>query len=67
MPKKDGKGKSKTVKSAVNVGGGEKEEIAPPTAQEVLELVTARKKLERALQVNIYTFQFKFFMTLSPV
>eukprot|EP00291_Cryptomonas_curvata_P023665 CAMPEP_0172172886 /NCGR_PEP_ID=MMETSP1050-20130122/12708_1 /TAXON_ID=233186 /ORGANISM="Cryptomonas curvata, Strain CCAP979/52" /LENGTH=413 /DNA_ID=CAMNT_0012844501 /DNA_START=111 /DNA_END=1349 /DNA_ORIENTATION=+ len=52
MPKKGAKGKSKAAKTAGNIAGGQKEEIVPPTAQEVLELVTARKKLERALQAQ---------------
>ncbi len=53
MPKKGAKDKSKASKTASNIAGGQKEEIVPPTAQEVLELVTARKKLERALQVPV--------------
>ncbi len=53
MPKKGAKGKSKAANAAGNTAGGQKEETVPPTAQEVLELVTARKKLERALQVPV--------------
>ncbi len=66
MPKKGGNSKSKLVKSSGNIAGGEKEEIIPPTAQEVLELVTARKKLERALQVNDSKHQWYFFVIITP-
>ena len=51
MPKKASKAKPKASKAPGEVGGKETEDVPPPTPQEILELVTARKKLEAALMV----------------
>jgi hypothetical protein len=53
MPSKAKKTKQKPAKTAGESTAKETEQIQTSTPQEILELVTARKKLERALQVTI--------------
>jgi hypothetical protein len=53
MPSKAKKTKQKPAKTAGESTAKETEQIQTSTPQEILELVTSRKKLERALQVTI--------------